>query len=104
MPDIGLREIKGMLSLENGLLLIDITDSLMGEWDKDHQVIKIEYDALNEIGIAKGLFYDKLIIRPKRPQLLEMIPGEHPVDVELKVWKTKRKQLQELVKQFWLGA
>jgi hypothetical protein len=103
MPDSGLREIKGFLSLEDSRLVIDITDSLMGEWDKDHQVIKIEYDALREIGIDKGLFFDKLVIRPKSAQLLELIPGENPIEVNLRVWRRHRKKLERLLNDFWLS-
>lgn len=103
LPDSGFREIKGFLSLENDLLVIDITDSLMGEWDKDHQLIKVEFEALNDIGIEQHLFYDALVIRPKQSTLLELIPGDHTFEVAFRVWRVHRKKLAALLRDFWLG-
>lgn len=83
--------------------MIDVTDSLMGEWDKEHQLIKIEYDALNDIGIQRHLFYDALIVRPKQSVLLDLIPGDNTFDVAFRVWRIHRKKLERLLNDFWLG-
>lgn len=104
MPDIGFREVRGYLSLEDDLLVIEVTDALMGEWDKRHQIVKVAYDSLVDIGISRGLFMDKLILRPKQATLLEVIPGENKVEVALKVWRKHRKRLERLVRSFLMGV
>lgn len=97
LPDIGLREIKGKIFMDEAYLILDVEDAFMGEFDKDHQVIKIEPGALKEIRLERGLFRDHLCLRPKNEELLRTIPGSFGVEVPLRIWKTHRRRTEELI-------
>ncbi len=94
LPDVGLREISGMLYVEMPYLVFEVTDGLLGEFDKDKQVIKIELNALDEVSLKLGVVRDKIIIRPKKSDLLEVIPGNYNDELVLKVWKTNRSETE----------
>lgn len=77
LPDVGIREISGKLYVEIPYLALKITGGLLGEFDKDEQVIKIEFDALDEVNLKRGVARDNIILHPKKPELLEVVPGNH---------------------------
>lgn len=97
LPDVGLREIEGMVWVEDGYLVIQLSNKLLGIVDEDREVIKIEPSALRDIDLRKRPFKDRLVLTPKKHDLLDVIPGKHANDVQLRVWKTKREDLQRLV-------
>ena len=97
LPDIGLREIKGKIYLDEEYLILDVEDALMGEFDTEHQVIKIEISALKEIRLERGLFRDKLCLRPKKDELLTAIRGNYGVEIPLRIWKHHRRRTEDLV-------
>ena len=100
LPDVGLREIEGFVWIEDGYLVLEVTDKLLGLVDTDQNVIKIEPNALTDLSIKYRPFKDRLILSPKKIDLLEAVPGKHANDVQLKIWKTKRRQVMELVAEF----
>jgi len=50
--------------------------------------------------IKRGWFWDKLVIKPWHAELLDMIPGEHRTQIELKVQRKQRKELEGLVEEY----
>ena len=97
LPDVGLREIEGMVWVEDGFLVIQMSNKLLGLVDEDRETIKIEPSALRDIRIQKRPFKDRLVLAPKRRDLLEVVPGNHANDVRLKIWRTKRSQTEQLI-------
>jgi hypothetical protein len=97
LPDIGLREIHGTVSLDEEFLVFDVEDALVGEFDKEREIIKIEPAALREIRFDRGIIRDRICIRPKRDDLLVAMPGEYEKELQLKVWRTKRDDAERLV-------
>lgn len=97
LPDVGLREIEGMVWIEEGYLVIQLSNKLLGLIDEDRDIIKVEPTALLDVDIKKRPFKDRLVITPKKHDLLDAIPGKHANDVQLRIWKTKRRELQRLV-------
>lgn len=97
LPDIGLREISGTLSLDDEFLIFDVEDALVGEFDKDQFVIKIEPRALDAIRLARGIVRDRICVRPKKRDLLAVMPGEYAQELQLKVWRTHRRAAEKLV-------
>ncbi len=100
LPDMGLREITGEVSVEDGYLIIKVQDALLGILDSDKDIIKIEPAALDAIYVKPGIFKDKLVVAPRKMELLNLMPGEHQGAVELHIWKTYRPEVQRLVDAF----
>ena len=96
LPDIWLREIAGSIYLTGSFLVIEIENALLGAFDKDRSTIEVEPGALAEVRLEKGLFKDRIILRPHGRDLLEAIPGEHASEVALVIWKIYRKRTQVL--------
>ena len=99
LPDVGLREISGRLYLDPDFLVFEVQDALVGEFDKEHQVIKIEPSAVREIRLERGIIRDQLCIRPKREDLLEMMPGTYQTELRLKLWSKYRRPAEQLVEE-----
>ncbi len=101
LPDIhgGFTEIKGLLYLDEEFLVFEIETALMGEFNKEQQIIKVEPAALAEIRLDRGVFRDRLCIRPKKRELLQVIPGKHLGELQLKLWSKYRGQAEQLVEQ-----
>lgn len=97
LPDEGLREISGKIFLDDEYLILEVQDALMGEFDKEHQVIKVDPAALDEIHLERGVVRDRLFIRPRKNDLLEAMPGKHGVELPLKIWRKHRRRLEDLV-------
>jgi hypothetical protein len=97
LPDVGLREIKGMAYVDDGWLVLKVQDGLLGVLDVEKKEVRIEPAALEDIRIRRGLLYDKLVLTPRRVDLLDAIPGEHRVSVDLSVWRRHRRDLERLL-------
>ena len=101
LPDInaGFTEIKGLVHLDDEFIVLEVETALLGEFNKDQQVIKVELAALKDIRLDRGLFRDRLCLRPKKPDLLEAVPGKHLGEVQLKIWSIHRSRAEALVAQ-----
>ena len=99
LPELngGLTEITGRLYEEEEFLVLDVETALLGEFDKEGQVIKIEPAALRDIELDKGVFKDKLRLWPKKRTLLEALPGNYKGEVPLSIWKKHRSDVEEIL-------
>lgn len=97
LPDVGLREIEGMVGVEDGFVTIELTNKLLGLIDEDREIIKIEPGALREVRLQRRPFKDRLILAPKKRDLLDLIPGKHPTDIQLRIWRTSRRDTEQLL-------
>lgn len=97
LPDVGLREIRGLAYLEDEYLVLRIEDSLAGLLDQKVRTIKILPAALRSVEVQRGLSKHRLIIRPNRAELLDVVPGEHASSLELKIKKKYARDLDDLV-------
>jgi len=103
LPSVGLlelTEVEGVVWVEDGFLVLEIKQSLAGLVNTDSEVVKIEPDALKEIYLQRRLFKDRLVLVPKKTDLLNAIPGKHISDVQLRIWRTKRFQIERLIEEF----
>ena len=100
LPDVGLQEIQGLVWFEDGYLMIEVNNKLLGLVETDSEVIKIEPNALRDIYIRHRLFKDRLVLEPKKSDLLDALPGKHANDVQLKIWRSKRSQVNRLIADF----
>ncbi len=101
LPDDGLREIKGLVYIDEGYLIVKVESTLLGLIDKDEQMVKIEPGALEDLHIKRGIVKDRLVIKPMGVELLDAIPGNHVDEVALKVSKRLHSKLKDLVDGFW---
>ena len=92
IPEVhaGFSEVKGVVRLEDEFLVFQIQTVTLGMFKGDPETIKIEVGAIYDIRHERGLFRDKLYIRPKKLQLLEAMPGKHGVEVQLKIRRKYR--------------
>lgn len=97
LPDDGFTEVNGTIYLDAEFLVFEVVTALLGEFDKEHQVIKIEPSALEYIYLDEGIFRDKLVIRPKKRDLLTAMPGTYVEALTLKIWNKHRTQAEQLV-------
>ncbi|MBT8402081.1 MAG: hypothetical protein KJO98_16515 [Rhodothermia bacterium] len=99
LPDVGFREINGKVYVEDGFLVIRLSDALFGEFDKEKREIRIEPAALAQVRIDRGLLKDRLVLRPEDDRLLEAIPGDHDLEVALRIWRNRRDEVRALVRE-----
>ena len=100
LPEVGLREVKGFVYVDDGYLVLEIQNALLGVLDVDKELIKIKPNALADLRIKRGLFVDRLVLMPKRPELLTLVPGDHRKTVDLRVWRKYRGELEDLIEDF----
>jgi hypothetical protein len=100
LPDVGLRELRGMAHVEDGFLVLSLQDALLGFADTQKTTVKIAPEALADLRIERGIARDRLVIEPKGVELLETIPGNHRTAVRLRVSRRQRRDLEELVHDF----
>jgi len=96
LPDAGLREVAGTIYLENDLIILEIETTLMGEWDPENKTIEIEPGALVEVRHERGFFRDGLVLRPRKRDLLSVVPGSHKEALKLKIKKRYREAAASL--------
>ena len=101
LPDtnLGLTENKGRLYLDEEFLVFEVSSSLSGLTNKKQQTVKIEPDALEEIRLDRGLFKDRLLIRPKNRELFRVMPGmyQDKDTLTMTIWKKYRADAEHLV-------
>lgn len=104
ISDDGLDEIEGYVYLDDDLLVIDVKSAFLGLGQGDRQVIKVAPTALHDVRLDMGVVRDKLRIIPKRLELLETVPGKHPREVVLRIYRKHRQLLEDLVEEVedWL--
>lgn len=100
LPDVGLYEIEGYLYFEEDFLVFDVEKSLFGEFEADEQTIKVEPSAIEEMEFKKGVFKDKLCIRPKKHDLLKAMPGSFKEELKLSLSRKQRDKVYQLIDEF----
>ncbi len=97
LPDIGFREISGKLYLDDEFLVFEVQDALMGEFDIEQQVIKVELGAIKEMRLERRFIRDRLYIWPKNRELLKVMPGKYLGELCLKIWSKHRGEIERLL-------
>ncbi|TDI71135.1 MAG: hypothetical protein E2O85_02505 [Bacteroidetes bacterium] len=99
IPDVhaGFSEAKGVLRMEDEFLVFQVQTVTLGMFKEDPETIKIEIGALIDVRHERGLFRDKLYIRPKKLQLLDAMPGKHLLELRLKIRRKHRASALILV-------
>lgn len=97
LPDTGLREISGVLYLDDEFLIFDVADALVGHFDRKQQVIKVATRALDAIRLDERRFRDRLYVRPRKRDLLDAMPGIHKNEIVLKIRRKFRNETERLI-------
>lgn len=99
LPDLnaGLTEVQGAAWFEDEFLVLEVETSLLGEFSKEHKTVKIEPSALATIAFERKLIRDRIILRPKKRDLLDAVPGEHLGELILKTKRRDRSDAEEFV-------
>ncbi len=98
LPDtnMGTTENSGLVYLDDEFLVFDLQSGLAGLTKNVSRTIKIEPAALVDVRFVQGRIKDALYIRPKKSELLEAMPGDHEVEVKLKIAKRHRRAAERL--------
>jgi hypothetical protein len=98
LPEDGLHEVGGVVYLEDGFLVIRVEKKLLGLGDGDPHVIKVEPSAIAAITTQRRfLRKDLLVIRPKKPSLLDLVPGKHESTLKLRTKRSARVEVEALL-------
>lgn len=97
LPDDGLDEIEGLVYLDDGLLVLDLSTKFLGLGKGERKIIKVAPTALHDVTLAPGLVRDRLRLLPKRLDLLEAVPGKNPREVVLRIFRKHRRWAEDLV-------
>ena len=99
LPELngGLTEITGRMYQEEEFIVFDVEEAFLGEFGKEGQTIKIEPAAIRHIELDEGIFKDKIRIRPKKPDLLDVLPGKYQGEVAFSIWRKYRDDAEEVV-------
>ena len=90
-------EVTGLIYLDDEFLVFELQSGLPGLSRNSDDIIKIEPKALAHIHLNTALLKDVLYIRPKKEQLLTVIPGDRVEAVRLKINNTYRSEVKRLV-------
>jgi hypothetical protein len=94
---MGLTEVSGFVYTEDEFLVLEVESAFLGMVGKNRHTVKVEPVALKDIWLERRPFKDRLCMRPKKPDLLEAMPGDHSFELTLRIWKIYRKDVQRLV-------
>jgi hypothetical protein len=83
--------------MDEAFLVLEITDSLVGEFDTQRRVVQIDPGALREISLVRGVVRDRLCIRPSSPDAFSVIPGDPGLELQLKNWRRHRGRVEAVV-------
>lgn len=97
LPDVGLREFHGTLSIDPEFLVFAVEDALIGEFDKERFVVKVEPKALADIRLEQGIIRDRIYVRPKKRDLLAVMPGRYANELPLTIWSIYRTRANQLI-------
>ncbi len=93
----GFSEAKGIVRIEDEFLVFQVQTVTLGMFKQDPEIIKIELAALEEIRLETRLVNDRIYIRPRKIELLEVMPGKHGIELMLKVKRKHRTSALLLV-------
>lgn len=97
LADEGLHEIRGVAFIEDDVLVLRVKKKLFGLFDSESKTIEVEPGVLEEIRVQRGLFRDKLLLKPWRSELFDLVPGNHGSHIVLKVPRRERTELEAMV-------
>lgn len=96
LPDVGIREVKGFVHLDDEFLSIEVWTAIPGLAPDDTTVINVAPTALTEIRLKPGLIRDRLRLIPEKVELLRTMPGTHRTEVALRIARTHRDAARRL--------
>lgn len=98
LPDtnMGMTENTGLVYLDDEFLVFDLQRGLSGVTKSETRTIKIEPAALAGVRFNRGTLKDALYFRPKKRELLDAMPGDHEVEVKLRIAKRHRRASERL--------
>ncbi len=95
--NLGFTEHSGLLYLDDEFLVFDILSGLSGISRGERQLIKIEPSALERVRLERRGFKHALLIKPKKMDLLDVVPGTFESEVKLKIARRDYRAADRLV-------
>ena len=97
LPEDGLREITGFVHFDGEFVVLDVRSKLLGFLDEQRDVIKVALTAIRSVRLKPGVVRDKVMIRPRSFDLLDVVPGDHDREVVLRTKRKHRDRAEDLV-------
>lgn len=93
----GVTEIKGVLYPEPGYLVIDFRSGLVGTALRNHQIIKVETEAIQKIAIVEGVVRNAILLSATSSALVDALPGRFGPEIRLAIRRRDREEARQLV-------
>ncbi|MEM1044106.1 MAG: hypothetical protein AAGI91_15960 [Bacteroidota bacterium] len=97
LPEDGLREIKGFVSLDLEFVVLEVETAIAGILGKEETTIKVAPSALDDAWLKTGLVRDRLCLAPSKVDLLKAVPGDHAREIALRIPRKYRLDTEDLV-------
>jgi hypothetical protein len=89
--------VSGLLFLEEEFVVLEIQVVNFGLIKKQPEKVKAEYALVDSIRFEPGLFSDRIIIVPKKVEVLDAVPGSYKGEIVLKIEKRYRDDARRVV-------
>lgn len=93
------HKVGGLLFLEDEFLVFDLQVRRWGLVKQPPETVKAELKVIERITFEQGFFGDRILVVPRRIELLDAIPGDHKGEVHLKIAKRYRSDAQDFVSE-----
>lgn len=94
-----INEAAGFLYLEDDYLVFEYHILKWGVIRGEHAIVKTERGVIDELRVRRGLFKDRLVIATHSLKLLQEIPGRHASEIELRVKKRYRREVEAFLQK-----
>ncbi|MEM8557474.1 MAG: hypothetical protein AAF809_04580 [Bacteroidota bacterium] len=98
----GLAEATGLMRIARDpaggdVLELELQTAWLGMFKRPTQVAAWPLSDIAEVRFKRGVFKDRLWLRPARLDLLDALPGRHKGRVKLKIKKVYRDEVYDLL-------
>lgn len=93
----GFSEGKGAVAVEDDHLVIEVSVTFMGMFDRGTTTHRLELTDLEEVRHSRNPFRDTLRIRTRPMDLISKVPGAQQGELLLKIRRRHRRAVDDLL-------
>lgn len=96
--DSGLNEVRGVMHLEPGFVVLDIESGLSGLTSMDRYVVKVASESVEEMRLKRGVVYDRVTLRVADDAQYEDLPWPVAGKLVLRIGRRHRSETDSIVR------
>ena len=93
------HKIRGVTFLEDEFIVFDVQVRRFGLINQAPEKVKAELGLIADIRFESGLFGDRIIVIPRKMELLDAVPGDHKGEIKLKIARRYRDDAEAFVQE-----